>query len=243
MQVTIETSVAPFKSKTVDDRARRTIGQRAKHALRARPRLTSAASTVVLLLIVLPAAWPRSTRLLAAWDTGVLLYLALAWTLMLRSGINHMRRRAAQQDEGEFLVLALTLVAAIVSLGAIVAELHAVRAAPSGEGTWRIALAAATILCSWFFVHTIFALHYAHEFYAPTDEGRRESLRFPEHLREPGYGDFLYVSFTIGAACQTADVSMASPRIRRVVLAHTVFSFLFNTMVLALAVNVGAGLV
>ncbi len=92
---------------------------------------------------------------------------------------------------------------------------------------------------SWFFVHTIMTLHYAHDHYSPRAGGR---LEFPDKPPEPSYGDFLYFAFTIGAAAQTSDVTIASPRIRRVVLLHTVLSFLFNTTILALAVNVGASL-
>ena len=215
---------------------------RIRQVLRSRPRLAAAVVTGMLLLGLLPASWQLSTRLLVAWDTGVLLYLGFAWTMMGRSGVDHMRQRAAQQDEGEFLVLSLTLAASAASLGAILAELHGVRAAPAGE-LWRVALALATILCSWFFVHTTFALHYAKNYYAPTDNEKPRALLFPEHVEEPSYWDFQYFAFTIGAASQTSDVAIASAGMRRSALIHTVFSFLFNTMVLALAVNVGASLV
>jgi uncharacterized membrane protein len=98
---------------------------------------------------------------------------------------------------------------------------------------------AVAILCSWFFVHTIFAFHYAHEYYG--DAGERRGLTFP-HESKPDYWDFLYFSFNFGAAGQTSDVVIVSKRMRRRALGHILVSFLFNTTILALALNIGAGL-
>jgi uncharacterized membrane protein len=130
-------------------------------------------------------------------------------------------------------------VASVTSLGAIAVELLGVHADPAQQQVFGLLVVAATILCSWFFVHTIYAIHYAHEYYA--DEGRRLGLQFPDEDK-PDYWDFLYFSFTMGAAAQTSDVIIVSKRMRRLALAHTILAFLFNTTILALAVNVGAGL-
>jgi uncharacterized membrane protein len=194
---------------------------------------------IALVAIAVPHKFGLSTRLLIGWDAGVCLYLTLTWRMMLRSGIHQLRQRAAVLDEAEWLILALTILASVASLAAIGAELHGVKAASPASQPWRITLAASTILVSWFFVHTMLALHYAHDYYA-RERGR--GLEFPEHIREPSYWDFMYVSFTIGAASQTSDVTISSSRIRRVALAHTILSFLFNTTILALAINVGASL-
>jgi uncharacterized membrane protein len=130
----------------------------------------------------------------------------------------------------------------MAGLFAIAAELHGIHEAPQRAQAVRVGIAAATILCSWFFVHLIFAIHYAHDYYGRG--GTRGGLVFPgdkDGAAEPDYWDFLYFSFTIGAASQTSDVAVVSRRMRRLVLAHTVVAFLFNTTILALAVNVGAG--
>lgn len=188
---------------------------------------------------ILPESLRFTTRFLIAWNVVALLYVGLAWAMMARSSPQAMRDRADVQDDGAIAVLILTVAAAVASLAAIAAELAGIRA--SGEGqTLRLTLAGTTILCSWFFVHTVFAIHYAHDYYA--DGGRRGGLAFP-HDREPDYGDFLYFSFTIGSAAQTSDVTILSRSLRRLALAHTVLSFLFNTTILALAINVGAGLI
>src|SRR2546426_344196 len=139
-----------------------------------RPRLFLSLAIGVLVSAALAVLtdWRLATRLLVAWDISVALYLALATHLMSRSDVDRIRDRAAMEDEGQFAILVLTVVAALASLGAIFAEL--------GTGTGRrpahIVLAALTILLSWAFIHTIFALHYAHEFYDETIGG---GMAFP----------------------------------------------------------------
>jgi len=206
---------------------------------RLRPRLLGAAIIAVLVFAVLPSSWLANSRLLAAWDIGVVCYLALAWTMAARSSTAKMQERAAEEDESAVVVLVLTLAASIASLAAIAVELSGIQDEQAGQQVFRLSIAAITILCSWFFVHTIYALHYAHEYYG--DGGERHGLAFPQESR-PDYWDFLYFSFNLGAAAQTSDVVIVSRRMRRLALAHTILSFLFNTTILALAVNVGAGL-
>jgi uncharacterized membrane protein len=206
---------------------------------RLRSRLLGSAFAACLIFAVLPVSWLVNSRLLVAWDIGVVCYLGLAWAMALRSSTAEMQERAAQEDESAIVVLALTLGASVASLAAIAVELAGIRGDPSGQQTFRLGIAAVTILCSWFFVHTIYAIHYAHEYYG--DGGERRGLAFP-HEGRPDYWDFLYFSFNLGAAAQTSDVVIVSRRMRRRALAHTILSFLFNTTILALAVNAGAGL-
>ncbi|MBL0404157.1 DUF1345 domain-containing protein [Microvirga aerilata] len=206
---------------------------------RLRPRLLGAAIVAALVFGVLPSSWLANSRLLAAWDIGVVSYLALAWTMAARSSTAKMQERAAEEDESAVVVLVLTLAASIASLAAIAVELSGIQDEQAGQQVFRLSIAAVTILCSWFFVHTIYAIHYAHEYYG--DGGERQGLTFPQESR-PDYWDFLYFSFNLGAAAQTSDVVIVSRRMRRLALAHTILSFLFNTTILALAVNVGAGL-
>jgi len=206
---------------------------------RLRPRLLGAALVTVLVFAVLPSSWPANSRMLVAWDIGVACYLFLAWIMALRSSTAQMQERAAQEDESAVVVLALTLAASIASLAAIAVELTNIQADRPDQQGFHLTIAGLTILCSWFFVHTIYAIHYAHEYYG--DKGERQGLDFPGK-GQPDYWDFLYFSFNLGAAAQTSDVVIGSRRMRRLALAHTILSFLFNTTVLALAVNVGAGL-
>jgi uncharacterized membrane protein len=212
--------------------------KRAIRPVTARPRLLSAAVLFAVVAWFEPGTMRGLTWLLVAWDVGVLLYLALVAAMAIRSDNAAIQRRADEEDAGAAAVLILTMAAAAASFIAIGAELHGLKDGKSFEGL-RLGLAGATILLSWIFVHTMFALHYAHDYYAGADD--RGGLDFP-HDKTPDYWDFAYFAFTMGAASQTSDVAVTAKRMRRFVLAHTVLSFLFNTTVLALGVNVGASL-
>jgi uncharacterized membrane protein len=204
--------------------------------IKAQPRLITAALVGMISYLILPGR--VSTRLLTAWDCATGLYLVLALAMMARSNIERIRVRAAMQDEGKMAILGLTTVTALVSLAAIMVELAAAKKLVS-HGAWEhIALAGMTVLLSWTFLHTMFAVHYAHEYYVgPEDE---QGLAFPGG-DSPDYWDFLYYSYVIGTACATADVNVTSKRMRRLTTLHCVVAFFFNTTILALMVNISAG--
>jgi uncharacterized membrane protein len=204
--------------------------------IRARPRLfwSAAVGTAVTALLTI-TDWQRATRLLVGWDVGVTLYLALVAHMMWRSDVDRIRRRATVEDEGQIAILLLTMLAALASLAAIFAELGA--SVRQDRSSLRVAHAVLTILLSWAFIHTIFALHYAHEFYDVTAGG----LAFPQGSGEPDYWDFVYFSFVIGMTSQVSDVTVTSQELRRIVTAHGVLSFVFNAALLALTVNLAAG--
>jgi uncharacterized membrane protein len=204
--------------------------------MHARPRLLISIALGIAVMLLLPSEWRTSSRIVLGWDAGVALYLALTYALMARSTVQHIRDHAAQDDEGRFAILVLTVLAALASLGVIVAELGT---SQGGQRTAaQLALATATILLSWLFIHTIFALNYAHDYYG--EHGAKKSgLNFPAD-DNPDYWDFVYFSFVIGMTCQVSDVAVASQPIRRTVTAHGVVSFFFNTALLALTVNIAA---
>ena len=203
--------------------------------VRNRPRLFGSLGVGLVVALVLAAAtvWRPATRALIAWDVCLTLYLVLASHLMAASTIEHIRQRAAAEDEGQVTILVLTVAAALASLWAIFAELGA----GPGRRPAHIALAGATILLSWAFIHTMFALHYAHEFY---DEDVAGGLAFPGGEPEPDYWDFVYFSFVIGMTSQVSDVGITNRQIRRTAAAHGVVSFVFNAALLALTVNIAA---
>ena len=208
--------------------------------VRARPRLfiCAAVGVVITVLVAFVTSWRPATRLLAGWDIGTALYLALVFQMMRRSDVHRIRLRAADEDEGQLTILVLTVAAALASVAAIFVELGGAPATDRGRPLSQLALPAITILLSWAFIHTIFALHYAHEFYDDTASG---GLAFPGADREPDYWDFVYFSFVIGMTSQVSDVCVTSKRIRRTVTAHGVVSFVFNVALLALTVNLAAG--
>jgi len=203
--------------------------------VRARPRLFISAALGAALGLVLPPEWRLVTRMLVGWDAAAVIYLVLAFAAMANADTARIRRRAAQLDEDRMVFLALTAAAALASLAAIVAELGDKATAHDPA---HLLLAVATIVLSWAFTHTIFALHYAHEFYT---EARHENggLAFPGNDK-PDYWDFLYFSLVVGMTSQVSDVAVTSKAIRRTVLAHGVLSFAFNAALVALTVNIAA---
>ncbi len=200
--------------------------------VRARPRLFLAVLFGLVVIVALPSDWRWATRLLVGWDVGVGLFLVLAYFMIAREDVSHIRRHAALQDEAGVVILILTASAALASLGAILAELGA------GREPAHLALAALTIALSWAFTHTIFALHYAHEFY-DENRGKGGGLVFPGEA-EPNYWDFVYFSFVVGMTSQVSDVAVTARSIRRTVNAHGIVSFVFNVALIALTVNIAA---
>jgi uncharacterized membrane protein len=175
-----------------------------------------------------------------AWDCSTGLYLVLALTMMAGSTIDRIRDRATIQDEGQMVILGLTTATALVSLAGVMVELSRAKSLKGKAGWEHVALAAITVLLSWSFLHTMFAVHYAHEYYSPDEDGTAEGLEFPGH-EPPDYWDFMYFSFVIGTACATADVNVTGKRLRRLTMLHCIVAFFFNTTILALTVNIGAG--
>lgn len=206
--------------------------------VRARPRLFIAGAIAVVTAAVAPGEW-IATRILTGWDVGVAFYLLAVSQLLAMGGVDYLRRRAANEDEGRFGILILTVIAALTSLGAIVALLG--RSQAGERDPMHVVLAIATILMSWGFIHVIFAVHYANEFYS-AQRRKVVAMVFPKD-DAPDYWDFLYFSFVVGMTSQVSDVAVASKSTRRTVLAHGIVSFLFNVTLLALAVNIAAGLI
>jgi uncharacterized membrane protein len=203
--------------------------------MHARPRLMLSFALGVTVLVSLPSTLRFATRLVIGWDIGVTLYMVLVLSLMGRSHASHIRDHAAREDEGRFAMLVLTVSAGLASLGAILAELGTSQG--SSRTPMQLALALVTIVLSWGFIHTIFALHYAHEYYG--SGSKKSGLEFPGE-DDPDYWDFAYFSFVIGMTCQVSDVAIVSKPIRRIVNGHGIVSFFFNTALLALTVNIAA---
>jgi uncharacterized membrane protein len=200
----------------------------------ARPRTFFAIAIGIITFFLLPDSLRLVTRLLIGWDIFVALYLTLVYAMVLRSGLGHIRRNAALQDDGRFVILLVTALGAFASIAAIVLELGSAHRGAAG-----LTLATATIALSWAAVHTQFALHYAHEFYRGDAAG---GLDFPKghEDEEPDYWDFVYFAFVIGMTAQVADVGITDRIIRRTVTAHGIISFVFNTALVALMVNIAA---
>ena len=215
--------------------------------IRGHPRLVASVAVALAAVLVLPGSWKQATRLLVAWNAGTLLYIAATFVTMARATPRTIRARAAATDDGRFAILVLVSLAGLAAMAAIVAQLNVTKDLHGlGKGL-HLGLAALTIVSAWAFIHLTYALHYAHEYF--DEKGRagekaelRGGVAFPG-TDEPDYWDFLYFAFIIGVAAQTADVSITSKTIRRTSLAHSVLAFFFNSAILALTINIAAGLI
>jgi uncharacterized membrane protein len=184
---------------------------------------------------------PVAALALIAWNASALLYLALAWQAMAGSDVQGIRQRAISEDEGRIAILLLVVLAALAALLAVGSQLAQMKNLQGGARTFHVSLAALTVLTSWLFTQVLFALHYAHEFYAARVRGATDPLSFPG-TADPTYGDFFYFSCVIGSTAQTADVSFHGSALRPAGTLHCVLAFFFNATLLALSINLAAGL-
>ena len=204
------------------------------------PRLWISLTVGCAIFFFLPQQWSVLSRVLVCWNCGVALFLVLIFVWMSRLTAEQICSRYIEEDESAPIILAVVIVAALFSLIAIVEPLATLKQAAGWERTGHFALAALTLMNSWILVPTMFTTHYADMFYSAAETER--PLRFPE-TQMPVFWDFAYFSFTIAAACQTADVATLNAGVRKAVIAHTLISFLFNAAILGFAINVTAGLI
>lgn len=193
-----------------------------------------------------PGDWRWPVRVASGWDAGVAVFLVITAIRLIRTrSTDQIRRRAADLDDAGTAVLPLSLLAALASIAIVVGE--AATATPSHAGV-TAALVLSTVALSWCFIHLIFAEHYAHGFYGPADTStaakarkQRGGLIFPGE-DEPDYWDFIHFSLIIGVASQTADIQIADRGLRQISSIHSITAFVFNTVILALAVNFAVSL-
>ena len=210
-----------------------------------RPRLLIAAGAGIFAFALCPWQIREATRALIGWNVGAWLFLALIVQMMWTSPGDGIQKHAAQEDEKTLTLLIIAVVAATWALVAIVWELGPVKEMHGANKALHLGLVGATILSAWAFTHLMFALHYAAHYYVADgsdDDGLIGGFAFPQ-CEKPGWAEFCYEAFTIGCACATADVNLTTPATRVVVLVQSVIAFFFNTIILALTINIGAGLI
>ena len=198
----------------------------------------------LLAYLLLPGSLLPGARAVLAWDIGAVAVLAMAAHLFLDGDDSRMMRNAAAQAEGEWVIFFVTLAGVVFSFVALTVVFAVAKDLPPAEKRLHVALVAATLLLSWLVTHVIFALRYAHEYYA-TDgapgPGIDGGLEFPGE-QPPDYWDFCYFSLVLGMTFQVSDVQITSRKLRRLALAHGLIGFLFNTVIVALTVNIAASL-
>jgi uncharacterized membrane protein len=221
------------------------VKDKLSHRWRVRSRLILSILVALIVLVLLPSWFSLSTKILCIWDAGMITFLAATWALMVRAKTKTMRHNAQSQDEGRLVILSIVTTAACASIFAIAFILKETKGKDTSILITHLILAVVTIIGSWLLVHTIFAMHYAHEYYQDhktQSECKAGGLDFPQDI-EPDYWDFLYFSFVIGMTSQVSDVQITSRSMRRLSLLHSVLSFFFNTAIVAMSINIIAGLI
>jgi len=209
-----------------------------------RPRFLVAAAVGLFAAFAIPGIDNLSLRAVIGWDIGATVLLVLLSTMMVRATPAMMRQRALKEDETRWAFLALMAGVTFFSLFAILGILPEAKKA----GGWIMAgsslLGAVTILLSWLVAHTVFAVHYAHEYFYEVEHREAPGLDFPGVADDRGdldYWDFCYFAFVVGMTAQVSDVQVRTRHWRRMVLAHGIISFLFNAAILGLSINLLAG--
>ncbi|HVO02540.1 MAG TPA: DUF1345 domain-containing protein [Candidatus Cybelea sp.] len=184
-------------------------------------------------------------HLALAWDVVAGTYLLLAVVMMRHPDQTRIRLRAKMVDIGIGEIVTIVVLAAGFSLIAVGKVLAGARGLQVPEQVAHIGIGVVTVVLSWLALHTLFAVHYAHLYYDPAEHGQkateRGGLDFPGE-KQPDYWDFLYFSVVIGMTCQVSDVTVSARDMRHLVTAQGIIAFFYNTVILALAVNIAAGL-
>jgi uncharacterized membrane protein len=188
-----------------------------------------------------------AVQVVAAWDVFAFATVALALLVMVAKDPYEVRRNARLQDASQTFLFVVVISGATASLFAVFILLGTAKNLTLAHGLpSHVALAVGAVVLSWALVHTLFALRYAHFYYADAHKVQRHEIKggliFPED-KAPDYFDFLYFSFIIGMTCQVSDVQISRKIIRRMATVHGLIAFLFNTAILAVFVNIVAGLI
>ncbi len=203
------------------------------------------AALIAFLLTRTKLSWPAVS--LVTWITFALAIIIMEWIIIFYAHPKEIRKIARLQDSNRTLIFLFVIVASIISLGAILFLLKGTKGHAEAHVTGHILLAMASVIVSWWLVHTLFTMRYAHLYYdTDTDDGNTTEvggLQFPGNETEPDYLDFVYFSFVIGMTFQVSDVEISDRNIRRLVIGHGLISFAFNTAIVALSINVVSSLV
>jgi uncharacterized membrane protein len=211
------------------------------HRLDAHHRVALSLLMALIVFVAVPSL-RLAVRALVAWDAFAFTYIALSWLRIAFADARTSVRDARLQDSSRTALFLFVIVAAVASLLAVGLLLGSAKGLRPSQQAGHAILAGLTVAASWCLTHTVFALRYAHIFYQAGDEAQGEGLDFPRE-NHPDFLDFAYFSFVIGMTCQVSDVQITARRIRRVALLHGVLAFVFNTVILALSINLASAFI
>ena len=212
------------------------------HYMSATLRLSIAAAAGLVTFFLYTTAMSLEARLAVTWSVTGVFYLLLSYCMMYFSADEDILTLSKKEDDGAAVILCIIILGALASLISIVIILGEVKALPTKDAIKYICVVLTTYIVSWLFVNTAFALHYAHVYYQEYAKNSEAPLLFASKAK-PTYVDFLYFSIVIGMTCQTADVNIASSRMRFLVMIQGMTAFVFNASLLALAINLISGMI
>ncbi len=196
---------------------------------------------VVAGLIASRQGAPLGAAGLIGWNVAAVLFLVPTGRILLFDGPTEVRNRAGREDENRAVMMSIILTAVVTSLGGIVMALHDSKAGHGGSAhpAWVLAISISTLVFNWLIVQSLFALHYAHRYFGDRDDDGSADAGLEFKGDKPNtYRDFVYVAICMGATCQVSDFSVTSARFRNLISVHAIIAFVFNTMVLALGINI-----
>ncbi|HWZ35871.1 MAG TPA: DUF1345 domain-containing protein [Mucilaginibacter sp.] len=206
--------------------------------------ISAIAGIITFLVAHTQFTWPAVV--LITWVACALAMIVMDWIIISNAHPREIRKIAKLQDSSRALIFLFVIAASFISLGSILFLLKSAKGGSESQVTAHILLSMASVIVSWWLVHTLFTMRYAHFYYSPDDDNPHDQqggLEFPGDEKEPDYLDFVYFSFVIGMTFQVSDVEISSRQIRRLALLHAVISFAFNTAIVALSINVVSSLV
>jgi uncharacterized membrane protein len=214
--------------------------------LDAQYRLTISLAVAIIAFFCAHNSFSAPSTILIVWISFAMSIIIMDWIIVLKAHPREIRKIASLQDSSRTLIFLFVIVASVISLGAILLLLKSTKGHDSANVTGHILLAISSVFVSWWLVHTLFALRYAHMYYdTDTDDGKTKpfgGLQFPDE-NEPDYLDFVYFAFVIGMTFQVSDVEISARDIRRLALMHGLISFIFNTAIVALSINIISSLI
>ena len=204
-------------------------------------------TAVIIALIVFLVSKNSSSGIVSfmlTWVAFATSYLILAWIIILTYHPQEVRAIANKEDWGGTVVFLFVLLAASISLFAIVFLLRSIPDESKKGFSLHILLSIASVFCSWTLIHTLFTLKYAHKYYAAdnSEDIPGQGLDFPGE-KYPDFLDFAYFAFVVGMTFQVSDVEITSREIRRLALLHSFLSFIYNTVIVALSINIISGII
>ncbi|WP_417428985.1 DUF1345 domain-containing protein [Halpernia sp.] len=217
-----------------------------KYILKSKPLYRAIISFIIAAIVGFSAHFSDIKFLFSitfSWVAFAIVFLILNWVIVFKRNLEGIRRKAREDDGSAIFVFLIILISSVASMFAILLLItskdDAVR-----ETSYYLPTVISAMILAWATVHTQFLFHYAHEYYDEDENGNKkqaEGLDFPGD-EDPDYLDFAYYSFCIGCTFQVSDVETTSKKLRNITLVHSLISFFMNTFVVALTINIIAGL-